>query len=208
MSTYAQVAANIADKLVNTDFSSQINAEINDAIAFYASESFYFTETSGTFNTVAGQKSYGSADSVPTNIKQIDLVMVTISSNNFIYPDNVSYDEIQTMDSNSMRGQPNKYAYYTQKFYLYPLPDAVYTVTVSYKKNYTDLSVGSDTNDFTTIPLAKKLIESRVMKIMYAEWLDDINNAKKYQALEDEYLAQLRSETDRLVAPRSITPSF
>ncbi len=208
MSTYAQVAANIADKLVNTDFSSQVNDEINRAIAFYASESFYFNETTGTFNTVAGQKSYGSADSVPTNIKQIDSVKLTISSNNFTYLDSVSYKETEEEDSSSTRGQPRKYSYYTQKFFLYPLPDAAYTVTVSYKKSYTDLSAGGDSNDFTTTTLAKDLIEARVMKNMYAVWLDDINRAKTFQMLEDEYLMQLRSETDRLVAPRSITYSF
>ena len=162
MSTLTQMRARIADDLNRSDLNTQIDKAINRAIRhYYNSEYFWFNETVGTFVTVANQESYGTADSVPSDILSINYMRLTISTTNKPEIPKKTYQEIQMLNSGASIGQPLYYAWYQNKIWFYPIPDAVYTVTISYQKSYAVLVADSDTNDFTVE--AEDLIESRAL---------------------------------------------
>lgn len=207
MSTYSQMQSNIADKIVRTDLTTQIADEINRAINFYASDRFYFTQTTDTFSTVASQFAYSSSDSVATDIRDIDLLQITISTNNYIYPERISFNELQSLNVSNPTGQPSVWAYHQQKIFLYPVPNDVWTVTMYYQKAYADLSSGSDTSDWTS-GLPKDLIEQRTLKVMYSDWVKDDESAARAAARELEIYNKLRMESEKLISTKRITPDY
>lgn len=206
MSTLAQMRSRISDKLLRSDLNSQIDESINAAIEFYEAYRFWFSEKTSTFTTVAGQKSYGSADSVPTDIREIDLVRVTVSGT-YYYPTRKTYQYIEEIDTTGFRGYPDFYAYYQEKFYFYPIPNAAWTVTVSYQQSYTELSADADTNDFTTY--ARKLIECHALALINSEILNDVQQASIYQQKVAIELQNLVTRTEKLISSNSlISTSF
>lgn len=186
----------IADDLDRTDMTTQINLAIGRAIQHYESEGFWFKETTGTFACVASQKAY-TTSSIPSDIAEIDYMEVRVSGND--YPiTQISYEEIESIDFSGQTGIPSRYAYYKQSLYLYPIPNSTYTVTISYKKEYTALSADSDTNDWTTE--AEDLIEARALWWIYARILKDTEQANSYKGIEIDNLNNLRIKTGKLLA--------
>jgi hypothetical protein len=194
--TLLQLRTRVADKLMRSSLSSQIDESINDAIRFYQSYRFWFNEKTATFNTVASQKAYSSSDSIPTDIVEIDNVKITVSSS-FYYPERVSFKEIEDMDISSATGVPNYYSYYKENFYFYLIPDSIYVVTVAYLQSYSDLSLDADNNDFTNS--ATKLIEYRALRYINSDILRNDEDANRYKGLELEEFTSLQLKTERLV---------
>lgn len=194
----------IADDIKRSDLATQIGVAINRAQEHYEKERFFFNEASGTFSTVAGQESYGTSDSVPSTIAEIDEVTLTQTSTN-IYPlIKTSFSSIRGLNvgGTTYRGVPIEYAYYLEKFWLYPLPDAVYTVTVYFKKNYTQLSADGDTNDWTEE--AEDLIEARARWWIYKRILRNHEDAGEAKLEEMEALSSLQSKTTMLISTGSV----
>lgn len=207
MTTFTTLKANVADYINRSDLSTQIGTAINRAIAFYSrKERFWFNETTGTFNTVSGQLIYTSSDSIPTLITEIDYVKIAISAslNTPLSPRTYSYIQDRVVSS-SVTGVPYEYAYYKQNFYLYPIANAVYTITVSYTKSYADLSAGSDTNDFTNN--AEDLIEARATWWIYSQILKNADDAAIWKQNEREALMALQDETMRITATGKLVPT-
>lgn len=206
MSTLAQMRSRIADDLNRTDLNTQIDVAINRAIEYYYKGfRFWFNEKTATFNTVANQVNYGSADSIPTDMMEIDFVKIAFAStdNEELIPR--TYDYIQQANVGSYAGRPADYAYYKENFWLYPVPSQAWTVTVSYAKSYTDLSADADTNDFTEE--AEDLIESRAEWWLYKRIIKDYDLAQASKAEELEALSTLISETERIVKSGFVRPT-
>jgi hypothetical protein len=205
-STLASMRTRIADHINRTDLNSNITDAINRAIRFYYDlEEFWFTETSGTFSTVASQEAYGTADSIPSDINNIDYVKITISSTNHQILTPRTFDWIQSMNQGRSTGDPTDYAWYQNKFYFYLIPNSVKTITVFYTKTYTDLSADADTNDFLTY--AEDLIEARAKWWICSEIIDNEKKAAKSKALETEALIALRTKSDKKKATNKIEPT-
>jgi len=203
MSTLAQMRSRIADDLNRSDLSSQIDKAINRAIRhYYNSQRFWFNETTGTFVTIANQESYGTVDSVPSDILSMNYMRLTISSTNKPEIPKKTYQEIQMMNSGASIGQPIYYAWYQNKIWFYPLPDQVYTVTVSYQKSYAVLSADSDTNDFTVE--AEDLIESRASWWINKRVLKNDKDAALSKIEEQEALGALQKRTCDIVSTGQI----
>jgi hypothetical protein len=204
MSTLAQMRSRIADDLDRSDLSTQIDKAINRAIEYYEKERFWFSEKIATFNTVANQKNYSSSDSIPTDIAEIDYVEVTVSGKEFplyLKP----YPYIKEKQGSDATGVPSEYAYYQENFYLWLIPNAVYTITVSYQQKYSELTLDADTNDFTTD--AEDLIEARARAWLYARVIKDIDQAQIAKTEENEALAALREKTRKLISIEQVTPT-
>lgn len=208
MSTFAQMKTRIADYLKRSDLATQIGVEINRAIEFYEKERFFFNETSGTFVTVSGQESYGVADSIPTTIAEIDVVTLTQSSTNIFELDKDSFGSIRSANSGgtTATGVPKDYAYYMEKFWLTPIPNAVFTVTVYFKKTYAQLSADGDTNDWTEE--AEDLIEARARWAIYNGIIKDYEDASYAKTAELEALAALQSKTTMLISTGSVRKNY
>lgn len=206
MSTFAQMRSVIADDLDRSDMTTQINRAINRAISYYQKERFWFNETTGTFSTIASQSSYGSSDGIPTDIAEIDYMEVTNATND--KPEirlAESVDEIMKLiGAGGTSSYPEQYVYYQEKFYFYPIPTAVKTITVYYQQKYAELSSDSDTNDWTTY--AEDLIEARACWWIYTRILKDAEQASMYKAIELDALDSLQAQTGKLLRT-SITPT-
>lgn len=192
MSTFAEMQSRIADDLNRTDLTTQIKKAINRAISHYSNEEFWFAETYSTFNCVADQETYGTVDGLPTDLRDIVLLQVTISGSDYIL-NRRSISYVREQDPSNNSGQPTDYAFFQQKIYLYPIPDDEYTIKIFYKKDYADLSATSDTNDFTTIPEAEELIENRAEWWLATRLLRDKELAELAKLNEQEALTVLRT---------------
>ncbi len=199
MSTLLEMRSRIADDLDRSDLTTQITKAINRAIEHYEKERFFFNESSGTFPTVADQESYGSADSVPTDIVAIDVLTITESSSN-IYPlDKFPFQTLRYLNTSGTTapGVPYNWAYYQEKFWFYPVPDAAYTMTVYYTKSYAALSGDSDTNDF--LDEAEDLIEARARWWVNHRIIKDLNAAAADKSEELEALMALQIRSSNLI---------
>lgn len=205
MSTYAEMIARIADDLDRTDVNTQIGLAINRAIEYYAKKHrFWFNEATATFNTVASQFNYTSTDTGISTLREIDYVKIAISASNNYELVPITYKQIQDDNVSATTGQPSEYAYYKENFYLYEIPDAVYTITVSYVKSYATLT-GSSSNDFTTN--AEDLIESRATWWLAKRILHDEELARSAKESEMDSLEALKTETNRIKQTGRLDPT-
>ncbi len=204
MSTLSQMRSRIADDLDRTDLSSQIDTAINRAIRYYASKEFWFNQTTGTFVTTASQKAYGTTDGLPSDIASVTYVEISINDTDYrLTPRTYAY--IQEIDPSTYIGDPDDYAWFENKMYLYPVPDASYTVTVSYAKSYVEMTTDGASNDFTTE--AEDLIESRARWWINSRIIHDDDDALRSKALEMDALQSLYGRTENLVMSKRIKPT-
>lgn len=206
MSTLIEMRQRIADDLNRSDLNSQINKAINRAIEHYAKQfRFWFNEKTATFSTIASQFNYSSANGIPTDMREIDYVKIALSATNNVPLVSRTYDYIQTANVGNLTGTPSDYAYYKENFWLYPVPNAAYVITVSYAKSYPVMTADADTNDFTEE--AEDLIESRAEFWLYKRVIKDYDAAQVAKAEELEALTALLTETKRITASKRIRPS-
>lgn len=202
MSTYADLRARIEDDINRTDLTTQVQKAINRAIAFYSRKRMYFNEEIATASTVANQEYY----QIPTYLKEIDSLVITVNSTKYdlVRRTQQWFDSIS--QNTSYTGRPTDFCTYKQQIRLYPIPDAVYTLTISYQKGYADLSASADTNDFTTE--AEDLIEARARWWLYSRIIKQPDNANIAKSEEMEALMQIKEETGRRLKSGTITPTY
>ena len=160
MSDYGTMKNRIANELARTDLTAYIPTAIQSAISHYERKRFFFNEGIDAFSTVVGQDNYGVSDGIPSDIKSIDLLEATVNSYKYrIEKRTYSYIRELNWGPNSFRHQPEEWAYYGDKIYIYPYPGQIYTMTISYLKKLSALSDDADTNSWMTE--AEELIRQR-----------------------------------------------
>lgn len=189
-----------------SDIESEIQAAIVSAVACYARERFYFNEATGTFSTVSGQEYYSSSDlaDIP-NMVEIDSMKINTGSRTYtLIPRDFSYID-QISSSTSAEGDPTDFVYYKQQIRVWPIPNAVRTVTVAYVKKLTALSASSDSNAWTTD--AEELIRLKAKHDLY---LNLLKNAQKAAELETPIMfthASLKRETTMKASSGRLRPT-
>lgn len=204
MSTLADMVSRIADDINRTDLSTtQIPLAINRAIKYYKKEPFWFKETTDTFVTVANQKIYTSTDTGITDISRIHTVEIEANSaNEELLLRDVKWIEYQ--NPNDSTGVPTDYAWWQNSFYLYLVPNGVYTIRVYYTKDYPELT-GVQTNDWITY--AEDLIEARARWWLYTRIILDTEQALVAKNEENDALFALREINEGYVAQGRIPPT-
>ena len=194
MTTYADMYNRIGDEIQDpAALLPQIQRAIQDAIALYEPNRFYFNQTVGTFPTTAGREYYGAADfaDIPLLI-EIDSLIGTISGSD--YP--LQAEDFRQMDrvqTGAWFGPPRAFAYYNQELRLFPIPDAVYPLTMAYHHRLSPLVNGTDTNAWMTD--GEMLIRQTAKGILALDVLQESNIAQGAQILADKALARLQMET-------------
>ena len=180
MSTFLQVQNNIESFLLRTDINNMVQLAINRAVTKYSKQRWWFDETVQTFTTVQGQWTYGVADGVPADIRQIDYMRITVSS---VYYKIIERDIqfIIQANVNNNQGQMTDYAWYNELIYFYPVPQNPYPIDLYYQKVYPYMVFPSDTNDFVTIPEAEELIENEALRWLYKKVILDADKAQEYK---------------------------
>lgn len=210
MATYLTMQTRIADELDRADLTSQIKLAILSAVLFYERKRFYFSETSFTFSTVAGQEYYTTSDNaaIATAVNIERLVgtyaglRVPLTKRSFDY-----LNEISIVPTTS-RARPMDWAYRAEQIRLYPVPDAVYTITAYDIPRLTALSADSDSNAWTTD--AEELIRLHAKVDLIDNIIRGPEMAEERAILvarEREVLAALYSETASREATGMVQPT-
>lgn len=208
MTTYLDMITRISDESQRADMVDQIKLCVQDAIAHYEVERFWFNAfRDRTFTTVAGQEFYGAADQgdIPS-VLEFDAVTLAVGTARQPLT-KTGYVEIEARNADSSaRGQPTHYSYWGQVIRLYPVPDGGYQVRLSGLFKLPTLTADGDQNAWTTE--AEELVRNRAKSILYSQYLRDDANAARAAALEAAAHERLSATTARRLAAGDIRPSL
>jgi hypothetical protein len=185
MSTYTQVQSRIADDILRSDLTSQIQQQIKLAVKHYRTFPFWFNEGRTTLTA----SSSASFLTVPSDF--VDVVHLQIKVGGHPLP--MYMKDLQTVvDARSGSGsQPTEYCYFADRFELNCEVNTQYEFPLWYVKELTELSAGSDENEW--LKSGEDLIVYRAEKMLYANVLKDKAQAKVCAELErDAKVALLR----------------
>lgn len=164
---YITMQNRIADELIRSDLTSQIQLAIQSAIDFYQPRRFFFNETRGdTFSTVSGQEFYTSADAAfIATMHEIDDILFA-QSTTYRYPlfrQTWARLEEWSINPSVVSSLPYHFAFYGQQIRMYPIPNGAYTCTVSGTKRLTPypLANNTDSNAWTTRSSGEEMIRQR-----------------------------------------------
>lgn len=200
----------IADQLIRSDLSTQIAETVNDAILFYQPHRFIFSEGRDTsLSTVIGQEFYGVADDVllgPAGLFAFDYITVTIGTAQFDLP-RVQPEIIETLSqSGTQRGQPQCYSYYDYQMRLYPVPNAVYPLTIAAHQRIA-APAALDTPNNPWMVDGERLIRGRAKYELALNYTSDLDEAQRMTAYVTEAYDELVSRTNKLAGTGFITPT-
>lgn len=206
--SYGLMQSRIADEIVRSDLTSQIQNAIQTAIQQYERTPFYFNQIrqEAAFNTAHGQEFYSSAASpLIASMVTLHRVTVTVSGNRYsMNPRTPEYLE-DTSVNPIVYGQPVDYAYFGEQLRFYPIPDNTYPIALSGIYRLFTLSNATDTNAWMSD--AELLIRSRAKFELATHVLRDPDLATMMQAAEIDALARLKGETLKRT-PRRIRPTY
>ncbi len=194
MSTYGTMQTRIADEIKRTDLTAQIQSAILSAIEFYKTDRFWWNESRSTAATVASQEYYG----LPADFLSLDFIGVTVSSRYYqLTPKSAHEMDSINWGAGTYTGYPAYFALYENNLRLYPIPNAVYTLTIAYLKQLTALSAAADSNQWTVA--AEELIRLHA-KIDLMENLirgpEAVGEAQVLRGREREVYSQVKFNAD------------
>jgi len=199
MTTLAIMKARIADELARDDLTSQIAYAITDAITAYQDERFFFSESRAlTFNTVASQEFYTSADAswIPT-ITKIDYIFVYEGNTpQQLMPMRPADMESAVTNATSL-GVPSWYCYYNKTLRFYSIPDDVYVIRVG-AATTVDAPASDAETDNAWMTSAERLIRSRAKLELALHVLKDPELAQTMSEAVTEALEQIRERTTNI----------
>ena len=187
----------IADELANDGdiTSAQINYAIQDTIKQYERTPWWWNEKTATMATVNAQEYYSSSDlsDIPDIVRIVSALVTENSLKRSLTP--YEFSQIDDVQDGSMTGCPEAYALFKENIRLYPIPDAVYTVTLAYIYRLTALSADSDSNAWTTD--AEELIRQGAKRRIALNYLHTDELAARCAVMEREAFAELQAENRR-----------
>ena len=141
-------------------------------------------ETSVSFTTVAGEQ----AVALPVDYRQLRNAHLVADTGYSIYP--ISLNELHS-EWSGYSGQPVHYAIAEQSVQFGPIPDAAYSIKLTYMARIPSLTSANDTNWLLT-DNADAYIYATLMQA--STWLEDLDAAAVYRgelmAIIDEINAQ------------------
>lgn len=188
------MADRIAREIHRTDLATEVLEAIADSIADYQHVRFAFNQARDTFNTVAGTEYY-TTSSIPDDIAEIDALTVRVNGRDVKLP-SWPYSVMERVQTTTnSQGQPQAWTWYAQQIRLYPIPDAAYTVTLSYLQKLPAPASGAS-NAWTTT--AEQLIRASAKKRLCRDNLMDLQGAATAEAAEGQAFRRLMRESRQL----------
>lgn len=193
MSTLAEMKSRIAREIHRSDLTTEIGEAVADAIADYRHIRFAFNQARDTFATVAGTEFYGSG--VIPDAAEIDSVTLLVNARTVCLPA-WPYGVMEKIHTTTnSRGQPQAWSWYAEQIRVYPVPDAAYTVTVSYLKR---LPVPADAASNAWTDEAEQLIRHSAKKRICRDVLRDFEGAASAESGESAAFRRLMRESRQL----------
>jgi hypothetical protein len=181
------------DELDRDDITAQANLAINAALSFYGDRIKWWNYNRSTTSTADGQEFYP----VPDDFQSALSMTITVDSNTYLLTEATYHDLEEKSVRDDLSGRPTRFATFQEQFRLYPIPDGTYTLTLSYTKNYSDLSADADTNDW--LDHGEEVIRRRAEADLCFSILQDAERAVGFKTLETEARKDLEAETARRV---------
>lgn len=208
MADLATLKTRIASELHRTDLTTSIADAINTAIGYYRSRRFEFNEIQASFNTVVSQEAYAiGVGGVPSDIGQVDTVRCTINGRLMVLePWTFEYlQEVATTQNTS--GQPWAWCWYAQKIFLYPVPNQVYPILISYQQRKAAPTVDTDATTIWTNQ-AEPLIRACAKKLIARDVTYDNELFAAQKDAEAEALNVLLQEAMNLQDEGGLVPQW
>lgn len=200
MTTRLTMRERIGREIRRPGLTTQINEAIASAVAVAQSDRLFFTESRGiTFNTVASQEFYSSADNANIGlILKFDYVKINIAGTLFELR-TITPERIEALsDSGSQTGQPTNYCYYGEQIRLYPVPAEVFTVRIGAQIKVAAPASDEETGNRWMID-GELLIRSRAKMELGIHVLRDQQLAADMAAVYGSELDRLKRMTNQLV---------
>jgi len=200
MTTLATMKARIASELRRSDLTTQIADNINTAISAYEHERWFFNESrENIFLTVDEQPNYDSSDAAFIGlISKTDYLFIVVGDQPFqLLPETMAFIE-DSNTNNTFLGQPAWYAWYDEQFWLYPVPNEVWTVRVGAVLEQAAPATDGETGN-PWMNKAERLIRSRAKYEIYTHILKDLEQAQVMASAVTEAYEQLNTRTTRKV---------
>ena len=193
MATLGVMKARIADEIARSDLTSQIALAIQTAIEFHDGKRFSFNEAQDTFSTVAAQEWYTETDATwIIDVRRFDSVRITVSGRPYPLTKRTFAWMERFSAGTPTSGDPTDYCYYKRNIRLYPVPNAVRTISVSYVQKLEDLATDADENAWTDE--AEELTRLRAKIILFEDVIRDdaaFKEADRIRLKEGEVLSKM-----------------
>lgn len=200
MTDFGTMQENISRDLRRDGLTADIKDAIHRSIKFYEGDRFLFNEGEASAVTSTGVALY----TLPIDYREADSFKITYDSagNSYILRGR-TYQYINEIDINitSGWGQPTEYATYRDQLRLYPVPDAIYTITLAYQKDLTDVSASSSTaatNAWMTE--GSNLIRAKAMAYIFRYRLRNVSMALEMDREALLERSRLKQKTNRQIA--------
>lgn len=198
----------IADQISRSDLSSQITESISDAIRFYQSHRFIFSETRDvSLSTTSNQEFYSATDDpLIGTLFEFDYITVSIGTAKFDLPRYQPEDLELLTQSGTQFGQPQCYSYYNFQLRLYPVPDNAYPLTIA-AHQLIKAPAAPDTANNPWMGEAERLIRSRARYELALNYTFDDDEMKFMTAAVTEAYDELKARTNKLSGTGEIRPT-
>jgi hypothetical protein len=189
MTTLLDLKTRIIAEMVRDDLSDdladQLLIHIQRACEYYADEKFWFNSIIASAVTVEGTATVN----VPATMRRVDRVSIPAYYTDLI--------EVTLMDlgTDTTQSIPRGYAYYNDALKFYPIPDAVYTLSLQGLAQVDAPAVNADTSIWTNE--AQDLIVARTKMTLYRGQFRDAEGTTLAIAETQEAFGKLKRETAR-----------
>lgn len=204
MSTYGTMQDRIADEINRTDLASNIQLAIKSAIKFYSTHRFFFNEGKAVRDTADGDEFVG----LPDDYLELDTLGITVNQR-YYQLINKTHDWVDEINwgAGTWKGFPYIYAIYEQNIRLYPIPNDVYELKMTYLREFDELSASADTNPW--MKTGEELIRTRSKVDLLENVIrgpDAEREAVRIRAREQENLKNLEYGSTKRRATNRIRP--
>lgn len=182
--TFVDMQNRIADEVLGSITSTNIQNAIQDAIAMYERETFYFndfrylggTPSTSDLVTVSGQEFYSQVDlPILTNSPHISNVVVFAFNNRYPLIERTRQWIDDVSISPAWNGLPTDWCWQGSSLRLYPIPNGGYPLILDMTVRFAPLVADGDYNCWTNE--AERLIRLEAKRILWAEYLLNQQNA-------------------------------
>lgn len=191
MSTYGVMQTRIADEIVRSDLTSQIQYAILDAIKAYEAESFWFNRLYRSTASVSTGEYYIP---LPSNVLAIDKIILQVNSSveDYLVPRDARF--ILEAQTPLYSNQPKEFAVYGDRILFDAQSDAVYPLYINGTEKFTAPSANGDTSAWFVE--AEELIRNRAKANLYLDVIMDADNYAKCKQREKEAFDYLKAKSN------------